>query len=401
VYDILTKNPYPLYSKLIKTNSGRHLTAPGSTWLTNSYIRPSTSAIAIIFFIIILYFFQYNFSNHKFFLSGWVVPDGVSINEAALLVVQGEVDLYDLVAGSGFGSYTIYYPVKWLGVFAYFIINMCFILIIGHRLKFIYLMLFPYFLIAIALPSKDIIILFLSVIFINNLLQNRWILAFAISLISYIFRDGAMVVMMYCLGSFYIIQCGLIKRRTFLVLSLMCGWIFISFFLERFMVFEIVARNYAAYLQNSAYKLEISSLSSYPIRILGNLTNLAFRPSITDTDGGISVLGFAYFVSGVSLLASVIYSIKSFCYSKNLMTVNLSFVFLISVIVISLNPHIQSRYLLPFSVVLISRFIQTENLKSILKIYIIEVSNDTAALADLAVTRYQLGLFIFTKTTRK
>ena len=29
-----------------------------------------------------------------------------------------------------------------------------------------------------------------------------------------------------------------------------------------------------------------------------------------------------------------------------------------------------------------------------------EVSNDAAALADLAVTRYQLGLFIFTKTTR-
>ena len=122
--------------------------------------------------------------------------------------------------------------------------------------------------------------------------------------------------------------------------------------------------------------LEYGSLVNF-IRLFGNATNLSFRPSITDNTHGIVVLGVSYFTSGISILVSIIYTIKTIAVAQlkvnqqNQILVILSLFFLISLLIISLNLLVQSRDGLPFEKVLLGYLINSKNTKTIITYYAI------------------------------
>jgi len=123
-------------------------------------------AVAFIIVALIFYIFQSISENQIGIFSNWVVPDGMGLHAAVKLLISGHISIDDLQ--SGWGAYAFYYPSKWVGVVGYFFMNLVCLLVIGWRLGFGCIILMPYFIVAIALPSKDILILLATLFFISG-----------------------------------------------------------------------------------------------------------------------------------------------------------------------------------------------------------------------------------------
>lgn len=327
---------------------------------------------------LIFYILQILFSDHLGIFSIWVIPDGVTLHGATVQFFSGIINPDELQPG--WGAFVFYYPSKWVGFAFYFVINLMCLLIIAKRLGFTPIILFPYFIVAMALPSKDILILFLSLFFMVSLFNGRWLIALSIASLSYLIRDGALFVLLSIFMGYIIMQYEITSPIILVTFSFAAGALLFSmlntFFGETF----IVARNLSVYEQNSSSLLGYGSVFDYFVRVFGNATNLAFRPSLYVENGGISVVAISYFVSGISMLTSLICSACIVIQSKNKLAVNLATTLLISLAVISLNPFVQGRYLLPYGVIFLGYLIQTGKLKYVFKMYLFSVFISLAAM---------------------
>ncbi|MDP3332194.1 MAG: hypothetical protein Q8S55_09455, partial [Methylococcaceae bacterium] len=268
----------------------------------------STMTAALMFSagVLILYLLQIAFSGQGSIFSNWVVPDGVTLHEAAIQFTSGLLNADDLQPG--WGAFVFYYPSKWVGVAAYFLINLACLLVVGRRLGFVSILLFPYFIVAMALPSKDILILLVSLIFMIYLVNGRWFIALLIALLSYFIRDGSMFVLVSIFLAYQITQRNIIPPIFLVVIAFVVGALLFRLLNDFFGDTFIVARNLSVYEQNSSSLLGYGSWFDYYVRVFGNATNLAFRPSLLDENGGISVVAVGYFVSGISMITSLICS---------------------------------------------------------------------------------------------
>ncbi len=321
--------------------------------------------------ISLFYMLQLAFSNQSGLFSNLVIPDGVNLHEASTALVSGLLNADDLQPG--FGAFAFYYPFKWCGMATYFCMNLFCLLVIGWRLGFTSIMLFPYFVVAAALPSKDILVLLMALFFIISLVNGRLLVALLVALLSYFIRDGSLFVLMAIFAAYQINQRNIIKPYLLVALAFICGAFIFVILPDVFGDVFIVSRNLDVYEKNALSLLGNGTSFDYFVRVFGNATNLAFRPSVIDGNGGISVVGLVYFISGISMLTSLFCSVSTIAYSKNKRAVNLSVALLVSLAVISINPFIQGRYLLTFCVVLLGYLINSGGLKNVLKMYFISV----------------------------
>ncbi|MDP1766806.1 MAG: hypothetical protein Q8K83_07905 [Methylotenera sp.] len=336
-------------------------------------VSRSHMATALVFVtgLLIFYVLQITLSNQSDVFSNWVVSDGVTLHEAATEFASGLISVDELQAG--WGAFVFYYPSKWVGVAAYFFINLACLLAVGRRLGFASILLFPYFIVAMALPSKDILILLVSLIFMIYLINGRWFIALLIALLSYFIRDGSVFVLVSIFLAYQIMQRNIVSPILLVVIAFIVGTLLFGILNDFFGDTFIVARNLSVYEQNSSSLLGYGSWFDYYVRVFGNATNLAFRPSLLDENGGISVVAVGYFVSGISIITSLICSVHNITYSKSALTVNLAVALLVSLAVISLNPFVQGRYLLPYCVIFLGYLIHSGRLKFVLYIYIFAI----------------------------
>jgi len=116
-------------------------------------------------------------------------------------------------------------------------------------------------------------------------------------------------------------------------------------YLSSFPIFSRVAHVY----QVSSH-LPCCDPVSYFARVLGNSTNLAFRQMFIDELGGLSALAFTYFFSGVFIIQALLLAYKSFVRVDQRPEVQLvGFVLFVSLAIMSISPHVQPRYLMPFA----------------------------------------------------
>ncbi|MDO9204846.1 hypothetical protein [Methylotenera sp.] len=336
-------------------------------------ISRSTMIAALMFTacVLILYLFQITFSSRDSIFSNWVVPDGVTLHEAAIQFTSGLLNTDDLQPG--WGAFAFYYPSKWVGEVAYFLINLACLLVVGRRLGFVSILFFPYFIVAMALPSKDILILFVSLIFMIHLIDGRWFIALLIALLSYFIRDGSAFVLVSIFLAYQVMRRNIFPPIFMVVIAFVVGALLFGLLNDFFGDTFIVARNLSVYEQNSSSLLGYGSWFDYYVRVFGNATNLAFRPSLLDENGGISVVAVGYFVSGISMLTSLICSAHTIIYNKSALAVKLAVALLVSLAVISLNPFVQGRYLFPYSVIFLGYLIYSGRLKYVLRIYIFTI----------------------------
>ena len=89
----------------------------------------------------------------------------------------------------------------------------------------------------------------------------------------------------------------------------------------------------------------------YLIRLLGNATNLAFRPIFLDTSGNLHLLSFFFWISGLTLLYAFICCLRA-VRSRNRGDVRIGMVGLMSLLLVSITPYVQPRYLLPITLLI-------------------------------------------------
>ncbi|WP_303680687.1 hypothetical protein [Pelodictyon luteolum] len=111
----------------------------------------------------------------------------------------------------------------------------------------------------------------------------------------------------------------------------------------------IYASYVGAYLSHSW--LDASSVADYLIRIVGNSTNIAMRTIFFNDRGGLNILAPVGLVSGVSMLAAFCFAAWSFIRNDERKTaVFASLMLLVALAVLSVNPLVQPRYLMPYAV---------------------------------------------------
>lgn len=323
--------------------------------------------VTFIYYIITL------LSKNNFgIFSNFYVPDGQTLHYSASTFSAVDIENLD----PGFASYLIYYPVQWIGFLLYYLVNVTCLFVIAKRIGYACLFLIPYYIVSISLPSKDILILTITIIFLNFITTKRWLPAALTALISYVFRDGSTLVMLGNLIVLWLMTFRPLSPRLILVSTLVLASLSSTILLDYGSELWIVSRNLNQAL-TTPHNLEYGSPVDYLIRLFGNATNLAFRPSINDNTHGVAVLGVSYFISGISMLVCLMYAIKTIVVAplrvnqQNQTLVILSLFFLISLLIISLNPLVQPRYGLPFGTALLGYLITSNNTKTMVTYYAI------------------------------
>lgn len=344
----------------------------GRTNLLINKKRRLEKAYSFLVVTFIYYIITLLSKNNFWIFSNFYVPDGQTLHYSASTFSAVDIPNLD----PGFASYLIYYPVQWIGFLAYYLVNLTCLFVIAKRAGYACLFLVPYYIVSISLPSKDILILTITIIFLNFILTKRWLPAASTVFISYVFRDGSTFVMLGNLIALWLMTFRPLSPRLILVSTFILASLSSTILIDYGSDLWIVSRNLNQAM-TTPHNLEYGSLVDYLIRLFGNATNLAFRPSITDNTHAISVLGVSYFISGISMLVCIIYAIKTIAVAQlkinqqNQTLVILSLFFLISLLIISLNPLVQPRYALPFGTVLLGYLITSKNTKTIVTYYAI------------------------------
>lgn len=318
----------------------------------------SCSGVATFCLLWVLLLIQFFSSNLLGAMSNLFVPDGITLATSFHEYWRGALSL-EQVQG-GWALHYIYWPVNIVGPIAFSVVNIGLLAIaarffpLGIRPVLI-LFLFPYFLLALALPSKDISVLALSSLLVLAAVHDRLLLMLLISVSAFLFRDGAGVIF-----AVFTIAWWFLRERPAMVLPAVIAMAVFVTAVDRVaqMLFGdlfIYARNLAVYSSVSDQaRLDVMEQYGVPLRVFANLTNLVLRPSVLDEDGGVAVIGVAYFISGFSLLCAAIVSLIALLKpQKSKLVRAVTILFTVSVLVVSLSPMIQPRYLLPSAVLML------------------------------------------------
>lgn len=339
----------------------------------NKYVSYLAGLIIIVFYPFLAFFN----GDRPSFLSGWLVPDGVtlfnsarvyanySINEVVYLnrINTGEVVFNSILVGAH-----IYAPAL---INAILLIVASFLLLKKTRFNLAFIVFFiPYYVVSLPLPSKDIIVLLIFAISLIFFLDERCRFGFAISLfccfLLFFFRDGFALI----LGATLIVTNFAIKFRikvNFIILSSLIAssifWVLFKYYLNESF---IATRTFALAKTHEHFSFEfMTSFVGYFVKLIGNSTNLAFRPQMIDVNGGFYILGLAFWISGVTLLATFYFGLIALR-SINIRDVKIGMIIILPLILLSIVPFVQPRYLLPLillmpllSFVTVARFVRT------------------------------------------
>ena len=208
-------------------------------------------------------------------------------------------------------------------------------------------LLFPFLLTNIFLPSKEFLSIYALIFFYYSVLQKNPFFVLGSFVIIYFIRDAFLFMYLFILLSYYLYNYLKVSNSVAFLTNFLFS-IFSFYFINKYHAlfgFEFIERNYDYnYLIHTDIDL---NFNHYFINFFGNLTNLVFRNNIVTSEGKLSFFHFSLFFTGIGYLY-ILYKIlyKRFIYLNDFR----SYIFLTSLLLISINPIIQPRYLLSSAV---------------------------------------------------
>ena len=301
--------------------------------------------LGFIMLCIVFYLLQVLSNNHMLGLSNWFVGDGMTLSRIM-------PDASEHFPWSGLGRRQGIYllhslPYRYLGTFGFFVFNAMLVAILAWRYGSSLFLLFPFYLISLPLPSKDLVMLAFVLAWARAIASKSWGIGAFLILLMYYFRDGDMFISIGCTLAMLLVWSG-IQWRPLAVLGVAIGG-FLFVYGKSILGFIPIYGSYDA--QYHSYSgIGCCSLSDYLVRLIGNSSNLALRTEFIDTTGGLSLLAVIGFVSGLSMMAAFCLTVYSFIKGEKGRDVALaSLLLIIALAVLSISPFVQPRYLMPYA----------------------------------------------------
>ena len=303
--------------------------------------------------------------------SYWFLPDSISNLTLSKQLSSGEIAVDNILASLAVPLYySLFSPFSFFGFFCANIILFIFVIRhYGYLGIYIPLLLFPYYLQSLVLPSEDILVLISYFLVGSLLIYDRYLIALACSLLAYFVRDGGAVVLCsMVISSFFILKYRW-KPLFFITLCFLLG-VIVSFFLDQLAdYFFIFSRNlYAAKNSSSQAILDLSPGVAYIARIFFNLTNPIARLPFLDSEGSISIASIFIYLSGLSTFVCLLLSCK-YLNDSDIKSRLVSFYYFLSILIISVNPLVQSRYQFPIAVLSMTFLAKKSNLRVLILMY--------------------------------
>jgi hypothetical protein len=209
----------------------------------------------------------------------------------------------------------------------------------------------PYYVVAAPLPSKDIVVLLMVVCAVYRFAGVGKPLRLALPLVicgaMFFVRDGFAAIL--ATAFFAAALQDRLRIRPYVVLGTL-----LAASAAFWLLFEALLQNSFLYTRaigvaSQSEVLDVDTSSSpagYFIRLLGNATNLAFRPVFLDASGHLHVLSVAYWISGITLLYALL-SCLAALRSGQPRDRHIGMVGLVTLLLMAITPYVQPRYLLP------------------------------------------------------
>ncbi len=290
-------------------------------------------------------------------LSGWFVPDGITLltrarDDARIPAAELFADYPASAALAVINAWLVAVHPLLPALFNFVLLILIFGSLARHGAAWppTLLLLVPYYLAAFPLPSKDILVAGLLLLVVRNfgaVDRARLLLPLVITAAMYFVRDGYALILLVSLMLIRATEAWRIPPKL-LVLGIAAA---ASTF---WLLFESVLQDSFLYVRaiNIAAVSEVLNVESfaqpldYLVRLFGNATNLAFRPVPLDTGGSLYVLSLCYWVSGVTLLHTLHCCWRALG-SPMVRDRRLGLLGLLSLLLVSVMPYVQPRYLLP------------------------------------------------------
>jgi hypothetical protein len=301
------------------------------------------------------------FGNQGSPLSGWFVTDGITLLNSAhddAFTSAAEI-LFTDRANAGLAVLNNWLVQSHRLLPALF--NVALILFIfGSRIRYgavwpvALLIGAPYYIACFPLPSKDILVAALFVVIADRFAEQgfRLFLPTAIATAMFFVRDGYALILLASLLAIATAE----KARIHPIVLLVVVTVGSSAF---WLIFEGVFEDWFLYAratgiaEQSDFAEITSSVGPYSFffRLMGNATNLAFRPVFLDVEGNLHVVSLFYWVSGVTLLCSFALCARALV-SPLGSDRRMGLIGLLSLVLVSITPYVQPRYLLPVCLLL-------------------------------------------------
>lgn len=337
------------------------------------------------------------FTNNGQSLSGWFVPDGITLfdqaREDASLTLGGFIESYQASPGLAILNAALVNTSWFLpALFNAGVLIALFgsLVRFGNAWPILIFLLTPYYLASFLAPSKDILVAALFVAAITYFVReqkSRVLPALVLAAITFFVRDGFGVILFACLIFATIIEQFNIGRRTALMvltISAAFFWVVFETILEGSFIYT---RSMAVAEHGTYFNADTSSRpSGYLMRLFGNATNLAFRPVLFDVFGNLHILSLFYWISGLTLLYAVFCCWQGVT-STNLRDVRIGVIGLSIFILVSITPYIQPRYLLPLCL-LIPMFSFTSIRGTLRALAVVLLLSSAAAVAYAILNNY-------------
>ncbi len=365
------------------------------TPLTLTAVTPRKQVLFLLLALSI-YVLQVLSGNLPFLgVSNWLVPDGQTYHEVIDALATDGFQALGVVVPEQFAGvpanpvlFVYYYPFYvLLGTGGYFVANQLLVLSSRDACILIGFVLTPYFLLSAPLPSKDLMVVALYIPLLEALINRRWLWGLVLATVLFLVRDGAGVV------AFGSLMAALTapKRPRYRLFLLAAGTVVITIFnhlvYEYFSDAFIVSRNLQIAEDEGNFDLGTEGASSYLIRLLGNGTNLAFRPVLFDMEGNLPLLSLAYWISGVSEVVCLMYSIRFLMSDdSDSRSSDIALLFLSTLLIISLNPLVQPRYQLFFVVIMLAHLVKTRPSREIVLAFMLATGMAVSAAAAYVVS---------------
>lgn len=302
--------------------------------------------VAMLFVCCTIYFSQLLFGGYVSVLSNWFVPDGCTL----FGVLKGLEPSFSWSAiAPRKGIYFLHVqPYRWLGNPGFFVVNLAIAAWIVFRYGSALLLLFPFFLFSLPLPSKDLSVLLLVLAWCFALYRGSYAMVVASLAGMYFFRDGDFFISFACTVAVVAWRLGMHWRLIALGSLAIGAWSFVfgKKLLSSISVYADYVSVYAA-----VSSLGCCSFNDYFIRLVGNASNIALRAMFIDELGGVSIMAVVGFISGFSMLLAFSFSAHAFIrnVAARKEVAFASIILIVALAVLSVNPLVQPRYLLPYA----------------------------------------------------
>lgn len=301
--------------------------------------------ISFIVFCVVIYLAQVLSQGLFLSVSNWFVPDGFNY-------LNRLNDLGGSLSSFGSGKSQAVYviniiPFRLVGSFGFFIVNMVLVLWMVFRVRLAVFFVFPFFLLSLALPSKDLLMLVFVVEWSVFLVKRFSVIVLLFIAGVYFIRDGDVFVLLACSIAVLLYRRG-VPWQVIASASIIASGLLFAFGKRLLAHIPVFVAYYGQYSSKSW--IGCCSLTDYFIRFIGNASNLAMRQVFVDVLGGISLIAVLYFISGVWMFTALCMALYSFIKNDSRTEVVIpTLLLLVALATLSVNPFVQPRYFLPYA----------------------------------------------------